>query len=272
MTRIRAGAGLGDSLYLQAIVRHLVEHGRADLEVCTPWPDLFRPLAGKVRLAAFSKLGVPLVAHYVTRKHAHGTDQFQDMCASAGVQEPVDLRLDWQVTDPGFVSRVRDEAAGRRILLVALPRNPMDRTDGFGAELSPDWSAVQAVIDAVAAQYFVVQVGRGKALHRLERIELDLANETTVAQLVDLASVAHAFLGPPSFMVPLAESFRRPVLAVFSRRGLSSRTRFIAAVTPEKVLHRPTSGHVVDDWPTERIVEAARQVFNVRGDPGQILR
>lgn len=274
--RIRAGSGLGDSLYLQAVVRHMVlVDGRNDLEVCTPYPELFKALNGAAVTVPFTKLGVSLVSHYVTGKRVQGTDQFQDMNTSVGLRKKADLKLDWDVGDLNLVETVLTKAAGRPVALVALPRNPMDRIDGFGKELSPDWAAVQLGINEARARgFYVVQVGKGTAIHTLGNIDLDLANTTTVAQLVDLAAaVATVFIGIPSFFIPLSESFSKPCFIVFSRRGLESKVSFISAVTPAKVIHRKDiCKHVVDDWELEKIKEVAGEVLNLGRDSYQVSR
>lgn len=251
---IRGGMGIGDALYVQSIARHLVQQGQR-VQVCSAWPDVFRPLRPDVHVSPFTRLGVDRVAHYSLRKGVPGTTQFEDCCIQAGIKEPVDLRLDWQITDPEFLGGIWQQAAGRQIVLVAMPRPPMGRSDGFGAELAPDWSVYERVVRRNAGRAFLVEVGAGPRLHRLPGIDLDLGNATTVAQLLDLASVAQGFIGTPSFFIPLAESLRKPALILWSRQGLESGQQFIRRITPEKILHGGWCRWAVDDWNDERIEE-----------------
>jgi hypothetical protein len=239
--KIRCGRGLGDSLYLQAVARHLVKRGEK-LQVRSDWPDVFRTL--DVEVAPFTRAGVDIVAHYSLRKGIKGTTQFEDCCIQAGIREPVDLRLDWEPANVGLVDQLRSH--GKPILCVQLPRNPMARMDGFGRELLPDCRVIQRFIDA-ARDHLVVQVGSGEALYRFHGIDVDLANKTTVSDLIDIGCVADRFLGYTSFMVPLAESFDKPAMFVWSRRGLKSGTQYVRQITPEKSLHKATSRYVVDD-------------------------
>lgn len=255
MTSIRGGMGLGDALYVQAVARHLV--GRERVEVCTKWPDVFRPLAG-VTLSPFRRDRISRLAHYSLRRAVRETDQFEDCCLQAGLTIDVPLRLDWRVVNGDLIARVKGKAAGRPIVLLQLPRAPMDRKDGYGDELVPDLGVIQAVIDRLRGQgAFVVQAGAGVPLHRFTGVDLDLANATSVCELLDLASAADAFLGSVSFIVPLAESLERPVLVVWSRRGLQSKNEIIRWLTPAKVLHGPRSRAVMDDAPGVEIVAAA---------------
>lgn len=257
---LRSGAGLGDSLYLQSIARHFVEKGQNNIEVLTYFPDVFYPLVGKVKISRFRRDPANVVAHYTSRKKAAGTDQFVDCCLSAGIAEPVDLRLDWQVRDPGLVKQVR--VSGKPVIAVQLPRNPMGRLDRFGASVLPDCSVIQRAINLLRPHCHIVQIGKDVPLYRFEGIDLDLANRTTVAGLIDVATAVDGFLGYCSFVVPLAESLRKPALLVWSRKGLEDPHPFVRAITPQKVFHRPEIlKSVMDDCAQEELVAAIEDLL-----------
>jgi hypothetical protein len=188
---------------------------------------------------------VDICAHYVLRKQIGGTTQFQDCCLKAGIEGPAELRLDWTVTNDGLVHKLRK--AGRPVLIVQLPRAPMARTDGFGKNLLPDCRAIQHLIDLERDRCFVVQIGAGTPLYRFHGLHLDLANKTTVAEMIDAVSVADACLGYCSFLVPLAESLGKPATFVWSARGLRDGQPFIRSITPKKILHAPTSSYRIDE-------------------------
>lgn len=238
MKAIRAGMGLGDALYLQGVVRHFVERGER-LEVCCKWPDVFREYGDKVRVVPFRRDRIQILAHYSMRRGRTDTNQWQDCCVQAGIKEPWELRLDWKPRS-GL-------GEGRPYICVALPRAPMDRKDGIGMSLLPDFRAIQGCIDRLRDKYRIVQIGAGKPLHQFHGIDVDLGNQTTVAGLLDVASQAHGFLGYCSFIVPLAESFSRPGLFVWSQKGLKDRTPFVRQITPRKILSKATSHWVMDD-------------------------
>ena len=244
MRAIRSGKGIGDNLYLQSIVRHLVEKGQ-QLEVCTHYPDLFRPLAAKVRLSAWRRDRIDLVSHYIDRKTVSGTDQFVDCCIRCGIKERIDLRLDWPPLNGALVQTVLDQC--RPVVIVQMPREPMGRTDGYGADLLPDCRTLQRIIDHIGARAKFVQIGAGSPLFRFRGIDRDLANKTSISDLIDVAWAADAALGYCSFVVPLAESLAKPALLVWSRRGLNSATPFIRQITPAKIVHRPATTHVLID-------------------------
>lgn len=241
---VRGGMGLGDSLYLQSVCRYLVEKGHKVM-ACSKWPDVFRPLEENVLIAPFTRLGIDKLVHYSLRKPVKGTTQFQDCCIQAGISEEVDLRIDWTVTDSELVNVVQELAEGRQIVCVQLPRPPMDRKDGFGKELLPDCRVIQRLIDE-QKDAFIVQIGAGTPLFRFHGIDLDLANKTTVAQLLDIASIADRFIGYVSFLVPLAESLKKPALIVWSSRGLKAPQAYIRQITPEKVIHGPWCKSIMD--------------------------
>lgn len=245
MTAIRGGAGIGDALYVAALARHLLATGRGPLEVCTSYPDIFRQLP--VRTAAFRRDRIDILAHYSQRKGYLTTTQWQDICITAGVAEPVELGLDWRVSSTTLVGRLRELAAGRPVVLVQLPRAPMGRTDGFGIELLPDCRVIQRAIDMLRGHALLVQIGAGRPLFHFSGIDVDLVDQTTITELVDLGRSADALLGYVSFIVPLAEVFDRPALLVWARRSLRCPVSYIRHITPAKILHKETSSHVVDD-------------------------
>lgn len=244
---IRAGNGLGDALYLQSVVRHLVEKGE-NVEVCTAWPDVFLPLKGRIQVSEFRRERINRLAHYTNRKMIAGTDQFKDSCLAAGIMEPVDLRLDWSVQNLDLVQRV--SCTHRPVIAVQLPRAPMNRSDGFGSSLLPNCNVIQRAIDRIGKRAVFVQIGSGEPLFSFRGIDLDLANQTSVTDLIDVGCAADGFLGYVSYIVPLAESLNKPALLIWSRKGLESqepRRDFIRAITPRKILHRETSRAIIDD-------------------------
>lgn len=253
MISIRGGAGIGDALYLQSVARYFVEKGEK-VEACCDWPDVFRPLAGKVKVSPFRRKPIDRLAHYSARRAVSGTSQFEDCCIQAGIREKVDLRLDWQVVNVGLVEMLR--ASGKPVVVVQMPRAPFGRTDGFGKELLPDCRRIQEAIDRLAGRACLVQVGKGSTWFRFEGIDIDLVDRTSVTELIDIGFAADAFLGYVSFIVPLAESFSKPALLVWSRAGLNSQHEVVRTIKPQKILHRSSSRWVMDDCSKEQLENA----------------
>ena len=247
MISVRGGSGLGDALYVQSVARYLVEHGN-QVEACCNWPDVFRPLVNSVRVTELRRSNVDRLAHYSLGRAVAGTTQWEDCCLAARIPTSTPLRLDWTASRGGLAEKTVKAAAGRPIVLVGLPRAPFGRSDGFGKEVLPDAVAIQAAVDALSRRrVFTVQVGSGKSVYRLDGLSLDMANKTTVSELLDLASMADGFLGFPSFFIPMAESLGKPGLVVWSRRGLNSGHQVIRQITPKKVIHRKGLLSVVHD-------------------------
>lgn len=236
VTSIRGGSGLGDAIYVQSIARHLADRGHA-VEACSDYPDVFRPLAGRVAVSPFRRDRIDRLAHYAGRRERRETTQFEDCCIQAGIREPVRLDLGWSETDVALTARLR--ARGRPIVVVAMPRAPFgDRPDRYGIELLPDFAVMQRAIDMLAGEACIVQVGAGRRLHGFANIGVDLAGQTSVGQLLDVVSAADAVIGYVSFLIPLAEALGKPALFVWSRRGLRATDRLISTITPEKILTR----------------------------------
>lgn len=243
MRSIRAGMGLGDSLYLQGVVRNLVAKGER-LEVCSQWPDVFRNHGDKVRVVPFRRNNVSICAHYSMRKGRAETNQWQDCCIQAGIPMNSPFRLDWMP--------VR-EMESKPFICVSLPRAPMDRKDGVGMSLLPDFQTMQAAIDRLRERYRIVQIGAGRSLHTFRGIDEDLSNKTSVGELIDVAAHASGFLGYCSFIVPLAESLGKKALIVWARRGLSDRHLYVRQIAPKKILSQPTSSWIMDDATEEQL-------------------
>lgn len=261
MKTIRGGNGLGDALYVQAIARHLLAKGER-LEVCTSWPDVFSQL--DVQTGAFRRHKVDIVAHYVQRKEDKNSTQFQDCCLSAKLTEPVELRLDWKPS--------KKWEFDKPAIIVGLPRQPMNRKDGYGRELLPDCNRIQQAIDRLKGKATIIQVGAGEPLFRFSGIDLDLADKTTISELLDIASQVDGFLGYCSFIIPLAESFDKPLLCIWSTAIKRSEHRFIRLVQPQKLLHKESSRHVMDNCSHEELTAATNELLDAATDERALRR
>lgn len=252
--RIRGGSGLGDSIYVRPIAEHFVRRGEA-VQVCTNYPDVF--IGSGAEVAPFSRTKIDVLAHYTRGKFTETTNQWQDVCLASKIPE-IPLRFEWRVRNARLVERILAAAQGRPLILVHGGRTPMGRNDTFGAELLPEKHAFDTALAALADGY-LVRVGAADKYSIV--VDDDLSGCTTVSDLIDLGSVCDGWVAQCSFAVPLAEALGKPLLGVWSARGLACKTRFISAITPRKILSAATSRSVVDDWPRDRIVEVARDTF-----------
>lgn len=233
------------------------------MEACTWFPDIFLALKerynGHLAVSTFRRAPIERVAHYTGKKDRPDTDQFRDCCERAGLGFEVELKIDWKVRNEKLVEPLR--RSDKPIICVQLPRLPMARTDGFGDDLLPDCRKMQQAIDLLKGRAIIVQIGKGAPLFRFNGINLDLANRTTVSDLLDVASVADGFLGYCSFIAPLAESFGKPLLLVWSRKGANSTQRFIRLITPRKIFHLQSSHFVMDDCTQEELSAAVDDLY-----------
>lgn len=253
MKRIRGGSGIGDAIYVRVVAEHFIKSGE-EVVACSAHPDIFDG-SGAV-IEPFRRDQIDVVAHYTMGKNNPSTSQWQDICNTAGVGS-IPLQFGWTVKNRSLIEDLRCQAAGRPIVVVHGGRAPMARTDGFGAELMPDRKTFDSVLESLQ-DCFLVQVGRGDQVYPL-KADLNLNGKTSIFDLFDIAMACSGMVAQCSFMVPLAECFDKPLLAIWAHRGLSSgRHQYISTITPQKILCKPTSHFVIDDWPEEKIQGDAR--------------
>lgn len=249
---VRCGSGLGDSLYLRPLAEHLIARGEK-VAVASNYPDVFIGTGATVE--PFRRERVDLVAHYVNGKDNPQTTLWQDMLAFAKIAAPVPLRFNWEIKNRSLVKGIRKKAAGRPVVVVHGGREPMGRRDRFGIELMPTRDGFCTVLSALADCY-TVRVGAGNEMYDLPST-LNMSNLTSISELLDIARDCDGIVAQCSFAIPMAEAFDKPLLAVWSARGLVSPTQFIRTVTPSKILSKPSSSYVMDDAGTEEIRTAA---------------
>ena len=247
MKRIRGGRGLGDSIYLRPIAEHFIRAGWR-VVVMSDYADVF--LGSGAGVEPFGRRDINVHAHYTLGKSNPMTNQWQDVCASAGVKG-VPLSFAWSGRNTALIAGVKSEAAGRPIVLVHGGREPMERADKFGAELLPRREAFDAVL-AEMRDCFTVQIGKAEQLYPLAT-NVNLNGGTTVSDLLDLACVCDGVVAQCSFAIPLAEVFDKPLLVVWAAAGLASRQPYIRTIAPFKVLSKPRDQYLMDDRSTEDI-------------------
>lgn len=254
--RLRGGSGLGDAIYLRVVAEHFVRTGHVPVIACTNFPGVFDGSA--VQTQPFDRFNIDVLAHYTAGKRNLGTNQWQDICNSAHVGK-LPLRLEWRVKNKGLIDALRRDAAGRPLLIVHGGRAPMGRADGFGKELLPRREAFQEVLAALGECY-TVRVGKGGELYPLP-VSLDLQDSTSVPDLLDLGQACDGIVGQCSFVIPLAEVFDKPLLCVWAAHGMEGHHihPYIRQITPKKVLSKPTSQHVIDDWSQAQLIETVHE-------------
>lgn len=257
MLTIRVASGLGDSVYLRAIADHLAHAGR-EVTALSDYPEIFA--GSPCHVEPFRRTAVDIAAHYVMGKANPVTNQWQDVCRAAGVMHDIPFRFNWPAGASGQALRRR--AAGRPVVLVQAGRTPMARKDRFGAELLPRREAVEAALEELRGECYLVAVGKAEPLYGLP-VDEDLTGRTTVADLLDLFQACDAVVAQCGFAIPMAEIFDRPLLVVWAAAGLTAAELYVRQITPAKVLSKPTSTWAMDDWAPDAIARGARQLLAV---------
>ncbi len=246
--RVRGGSGLGDGIYVRAVCEHLAQMYES-VTACSDYPELFDGTG--IGTAPFSRQNIDRLAHYSARKTVAGTTQWDDVCDAAQIPR-IPLRIAHQVQNRAMIDRLRIFADGKPMILVHGGRVPMGRTDGFGKELLPSAEAFGAVLEALH-DCFLIQIGNAEQVYALD-FDITLNGSTTVTDLLDLGLACDGAVGQCSYIVPLAEVFDKPLLAVWAARGMQAGVHpYVQAIKPAKILCKPTSLHVVDDWTPEKI-------------------
>lgn len=248
MIRIRGASGIGDAIYLRAVVDHFIRKGER-VTVCNDHKDVFLGLDCTVE--PFRRDKVDKHAVYTTRKKFPGTNQWQDVCIQAGIPyEP--LTITWTCRNAELIDNLRRRAEGRALVLVHGGRTPMGRKDGFGKELLPEQRAFAAVLNGFR-DCFMVRIGHGPEYPL--PVHADLNGKTTIADMLDLGQACDAVVGQCSLAIPLAEGFGKPAMFVWAAAGLKAPSDYIRQIRPEKILSSPRSAFVMDDWTDAQIQE-----------------
>jgi hypothetical protein len=248
MLTIRGNSGIGDAIYTRAIVEYFLCRGER-VTVCSDHPEIFAGLDCTVE--PFRRVKVKLHAVYTTRKKFSDTNQWQDVCISAGVPRDRPLSITWTRRNHALVENLLRRAEGRPLVLVHGGRTPMGRSDGFGKELLPRREAFDAVMNRFRECY-TVRVGKGADLYPLP-VSCDLNGSTSVSDLLDLWQACDGIIAQCSFAVPLAEAFGKPAMFVWAAAGLKSPHIYIRQIVPGKVLSKPSSAFVMDSWTDQQI-------------------
>lgn len=259
MMRIRGGRGLGDALYVRPFVEHLLGTGER-VTVTTEFPEVYADTGAICE--RFNRQGrFDILAHYTKGKANPSTTQWQDTCHSAGIDLP--LKINRKVRNESFVQELRGKADGRPLVLVHGGRRPMGRTDGFGLELMPKKIGFDIVLDEFRDCY-TVRIGKDDSLYPLA-VSLDLVGRTSVSDLLDIGQSCDGFVAQCSYAVPLAEAWDTPAMFVWAAAGMDRRLHaYIRQVTPKKILSKPTSSFVFDNWTESQIREEVRAFRLIR--------
>ena len=250
MIELRAPRGLGDAVYLRAVVLHLLalEH---KVGVHTLWPAAFADLPVRVGNMEDS-LGRPnlrIVAYELGRLNPDNLSNFATACLRAEITEPVELRLGWTVRNHALLERVTRMAAGRPIMLY----QPTKSTRNTEQQLMRPARKVYNAFVAAQKQYFRIKLGQPPFVESDAGApcELDLFGATSIHDMFDLATICDFAFGESCVVPMLAEACDKPFAIMFTRRALdytgSMQNQRIRNVTPERLFHKKHLGTAVYD-------------------------
>lgn len=247
---LRAPRGLGDAIYLRAVVLHLLARGEK-VAVHSNWPGAFGDLPVEVVPYGEAALQpqVRPVAASMKRLNPDGISNFTAACRRAGINEPVDFRLGWQTRDTDLVRNVKAAARGRPIMLYQSPKRTISEEQEL---IRPNRLAFNAYLESKAGHYRI-RLGHAPYVEndRYSPCELDLFNQIGVPDVLDLATLCQFAFGEPSVLPFLAEACNTRYAVMFSRRALTYTGPLgngrVRNITPERLFHKPHLAEAVYD-------------------------
>ena len=238
--KLNAPRGFGDAIYLRAVVLHLLARGET-VQVFTQWPHVFKGLPVKLSKLTEVEYGEEVhfaAACYQCRIPAiMALDQFSVICLQSGITEKVDLQLRWTVRNRALVEKIRQDAAGRPIMLYQpekVSANPDEKL------LRPRREAFEKFL-LEHSDCYRIRLGHPRYAkdHRLP-CELDLFGLTRVRDVFDLAVTCDTIFGEAASYLPIiAQAADKPFTCLFSTRGMAAvNRRHVWVIRPSLIFHK----------------------------------
>lgn len=253
MIKLTTSKGLGDAIYLRAVVLHLLErHPDEDIIVYSVWNDVFADLPVKVKSLS-DKIGdVRAVAYRGSLPlPCDEDDEFTVRCKAAGITEPVDLKLGWKVKNHDLLYRIRRDAAGRQIFIY----QPFKLITSLAMELMRPRreSFHRFLVDH--SDYYRIKLGHPPFVEADVEMpcELDLFGKGFIFDTFDVCTIGDLFFGETCFLIQMAETLDRKFVCMFGSRALAA-DHWISDFTPKRVFHKKHLGTAIDD--DFRVVDA----------------
>jgi hypothetical protein len=158
-----------------------------------------------------------------------GLNQFKARCATAGITEPVDLRIDWVVQNEVLVNSIRDMAIGRKVFIYQPPK--LSKNLEMDLLKPKSFSFARFIAGAKSDEYFRIRMGHSQYVETNghTNYELDLLDRLKVTDALDVCTIGDVFFGEECYLTHIAEALDRQVICMLSRR---------AALSKEWVRHR----------------------------------
>lgn len=258
---IRGAGGLGDAIYLYIVANYYKKKGY-DVTLRTRYPEMYKQIG--INTEKFYKIPkADITAGYSNRKEILKTNQYQDILINSNIPIDEPFIIDWKIQDERKIRQLKERVGKKKILFISMPHKVFGRDDGYGREMLPDFKKMQtALLHIKRKGYYVIQVGKGECLYTLNGIDEDLQGNTTIPYLMDIASISDGFLGQIGYVVPFAEAFQKPLMALFAKKALTHGDKYTKTITGDKILSQPLSRYVYDDCKDIEMINKIDEVFN----------
>jgi len=232
---LNASKGLGDAIYLRAVVVHLMKS--EPITVYTRWPEVFFDLPVKVRGIESIGEADDLRSVAYTMRAPMTECMFDARCRVAGLEPPIDMRLDWPIRNTSLVSSVREQAAGRTVIVYQPQKMDL---------LSPDERSFKYALTGFDG--FRVKVGRSPYVTDADLpCELDLLDKTSVLDAIDLCASADRVFGELCWLMPAAECLGKPFVCMFSHRAMAS-DEWVKNIDPRIIFRGSSQSEILFDY------------------------
>jgi hypothetical protein len=269
---LKGASGLGDTIYGYPIVRYYAQK-HDEVYYMTNYPELFKTIPNAkcfkheklnyIRLPDGQRQPIDIRFTYCGRKYTSGSSQFTDSRISAGVKEPIELKIPWQTRNQKLIDSINDKCGGKKVCIISAPYEPFGREDQWGAILRIQPDIMQRIVDKYKNKLYFILIGNEYTLHTIKNVNLNLINKTSVSDLFDLVKRCDYGISQIGNMLPLCECQGKKNFIIFSKKAMESENRFISAITPEKTIHYKNLNISVTDDNIKKAVIRFDNLVNV---------
>lgn len=231
---IRTHLGLGDAVYCFPIVKYFVDKGKK-ITVATNYPIVFNALGVRTGLI---NLKPDIFPKYTGRRCA--SSQYQTMLDSVGLPF-IPFRFDWHL---GFTDRFKDcclyeftsafNYSRKTLCIIKEPCTAHMHKGAADYSLTPCVDQMQAWVDKFKDRFFYVSIGSEEVSRgRLENIDYNLIDKTSVQDLITLCQMSAAIVTQVGHLVPIAQGFNKPLKLFYPEKIVDRRFRHLTKETLE---------------------------------------
>lgn len=253
--KLKAPKGLGDAIFLRAIVLHFLEKGE-QITIFTGWPDVFDDLPIKIRPESeFEKHpDIRSVSYSSGRKGSvvapeliSNDSAFSMACKTAGISEPVEFKMDWKVRYPELIDGIRQKAVNKKIFVYQMPRIAKNANQEL---LTPDRKAFIKIIDE-HSDYFRIKMGHPPYVDNGidAPCEMDMYGKAFIHKSFDIGTIADLLYGQSCFITQMAEAMDKRFICMIPSKAMNSDSWMKYYASPERVCHKRNLMTAVYDGP-----------------------